>query len=128
MTGTPTQFSTSDVQTRKIWSERMMYDSISDETLVGQMISDGTLVKKEDLSKASAAGSGDEIKYHFLARLSNKGLVGSQSATGNEHLLLKKIMRLSTIYHLLKKSKIMSLSTKLKNKRLKKLLKNKKNN
>lgn len=87
MTGTPTQFSTSDVQTRKVWADRVYEDSISDESLVGQMISDGTLIRKDDLTKTGSAGRGDEIKYHFLNRLTSKGLIGEQSATGNEQSL-----------------------------------------
>ena len=84
MSGTPTSFSTSDVQTRKLWSDRMLYDSISDETLVGQMIGDGSLSRKDDLSATGTGGRGDEIKYHFLNRLNNKGLVGMQTSIGQE--------------------------------------------
>ncbi len=87
MVGSPTSFSTSDVQTRKVWAERMLYDSISDENMVGQLVKDGTLIRKDDLSKTGGMGRGDEVKYHFLNRLSSKGLVGMQSATGNEQAL-----------------------------------------
>lgn len=80
---TTTQFSTSDVQTVKLWADRMYYDTISDETLVGQMIKDGTLILAKDLQ----ASAGDNVKYAFLRRLSEKGLIGEQAATGNEKAL-----------------------------------------
>lgn len=87
MAGTPTSFSTSDVQTRKLWADRVLYDTTSDKQLVGQMISDGTLVRKDELSASGTSGRGDQVKYHFLNRLSTKGLIGMQSATGNEKSL-----------------------------------------
>ncbi len=77
---TATTFSTSDVQTVKRWSDRVAHDAISDQTLVGQMINDGTLILKNDLAKAA----GDNVKYHFLNRISDAGLIGNQAATGNE--------------------------------------------
>ncbi len=80
---TTTQFTSADVQTVKLWTDRTYYDTISDETLVGQMIKDGTLILKEDLNKSA----GDQVKYHFLARQTGKGLIGDQSATGNEKAL-----------------------------------------
>ncbi len=78
-----TAFSTSDVQTVKRWSERMLYDTISDETLVGQMFSDGSLMREDALQKAA----GDNVKFHFLNRINQKGLIGDQAATGNEKAL-----------------------------------------
>jgi N4-gp56 family major capsid protein len=80
---TTTQFSTNDVQTVKLWADRTYYDTISDETLVGQMIKDGSLILAKDLQ----ASAGDNVKYHFLRRLSNAGLIGEQAATGNEQAL-----------------------------------------
>ena len=74
----PTQFTTSDVQVVKRWSERLYADVISDETLVGQARKDGSLVLLEELSK----GPGDNVKYHLNARISDKGLIGDQSANG----------------------------------------------
>ena len=79
-----TAFSTSYVQTVKLWTDRVYYDSTSDETLVGQMIKDGTLILKEDLTKKA----GDNVKYHFLNRISSKGLIGDQAASGNEKALV----------------------------------------
>lgn len=75
-----TNFPSSSVHAVKLWSDRLYYDVISDETMLGQMISDGTLVKKEDTQR----GAGDQVKYSFLNRLTDKGLIGMQSATGNE--------------------------------------------
>ncbi len=80
---TTTAFTTSDVQTVKLWADRMYYDTISDATVVGQMIKDKTLILATDTQK----GAGDNVKYHFLRRLSQKGLIGEQAATGNERAL-----------------------------------------
>lgn len=80
----PTQFAAADVQTVKLWSDRIFYDTTSDASLVGQMISDGTLQKVEDLNKTA----GDSVKVHFLRRLTNKGLRGEAAATGNEQALV----------------------------------------
>lgn len=81
---TTTQFASSSDLTKKLWSDRMYYDSISDENLVGQMIKDGTLVLAKDLQKSA----GDNVKYHFSSRLSAAGLIGDQAATGNEQNLV----------------------------------------
>lgn len=80
---TATQYAESDVEVVKRWVERTLYDTTSDNTLPGQLISNGILMRKDDLTR----GAGDEIKYHFLNRLSGKGLRGSQAATGNEKAL-----------------------------------------
>ena len=60
-----TSFSTSDVQTRKAWSDRVSKDVTLDTEIVSGMISDGTLIKQDELTK----GAGDEVKYHFLRRI-----------------------------------------------------------
>lgn len=78
-----TQWGVNDNLTVKLWSDRLWYDTISDKTLVGMMKKDGSLQVKEDTSK----GAGDRIRYGLLSRLSSKGLVGDQVATGNEKAL-----------------------------------------
>lgn len=80
---TATNFSSSDVQTRKVWAQRVYYDSISDETLTGQLKKWGVLVMQDELTR----GAGDNVKFHLLNRLSGKGLRGMASRTGNENAL-----------------------------------------
>lgn len=79
-----TQFATGDTATVKLWSDRLYYDVTSDKTLIGQMKRDGSIKIQED----TARGAGDNIKYFFLNRISSKGLIGDQSATGNESALV----------------------------------------
>lgn len=81
MTGT--SFATGAVQTVKLWSDRVYYDVTTDTELVSQAISDGILQQKNELSK----DKGDQVKYHFLRRISSKGLIGDTAATGNEKAL-----------------------------------------
>lgn len=78
-----TAFSTSADQTVKLWSQRLAYDTTTDKTLVGEMKSQGSLIVQED----TARKAGDTVKYNFLARIAAKGLIGMQSATGNEKSL-----------------------------------------
>lgn len=80
---TATNFSSSDVQTRKVWAQRMYYDSISDETMTGMLKKMGVIVQQDELSREA----GDNVKFHLLNRLSGKGLRGMASRTGNENKL-----------------------------------------
>jgi hypothetical protein len=72
------------VQTVKLWSNRAYYDTITDEDVLGDMNKRGIIQIKTDTSKKA----GDTIHYHFLRRISDKGLRGDQSATGNESALV----------------------------------------
>jgi len=78
-----TTFATGNSNTVKAWSDRMYYDTIADDTLIGYLRSDNTLVEHNDLSR----GAGDTITYPFLARLSNAGFLGQEVAAGNEQAL-----------------------------------------
>lgn len=80
---TATSFPTSDANTRKLWSDRLIYDTISDQAFVGNMIGAGILIKEDKLDNEA----GDQITYSFLNRISKKGFVGMASATGNEQNL-----------------------------------------
>jgi|NOAtaT_7_FD_contig_21_5711016_length_1660_multi_6_in_0_out_0_2 N4-gp56 family major capsid protein len=75
-----TQFLTGDPQTVKVWADSLYYDAVSDKTLVGQLISNGILVNKEELNK----GAGDQIKIDLAGRIISKGSIGMQPVTGNE--------------------------------------------
>lgn len=80
---TATTFSSADVQTRKAWSDRVYYDITTDTEIVSDLISDGILKQENDLSR----DAGDEIKTHFLRRLTNKGFLGNTAVTGQESAL-----------------------------------------
>ena len=78
-----TQFTAADVAAVKLWTERLSYDVISNDTLAGELTSLGILVRQDELSRKA----GDQVKYHFLDRLSGKGFKGDETATGNEKAL-----------------------------------------
>lgn len=75
-----TQFSSSDSSTVKLWSNRIYKDFITDSGLLAAMLQSG-VVSKQDKTQNDA---GDQIRVSFLNRLTQKGLVGDQAATGNE--------------------------------------------
>lgn len=75
-----TQFSTSNDLTVKLWSERTLYDFVSDTEMLGQMIKDGVIRRFDDTSK----NKGDRIRIPYLMRLTGQGLLGNASATGSE--------------------------------------------
>lgn len=74
------QYTSTDVQVVKRWSNALSYDTIADDTLVGNAIKKGIITKKDELGK----GPGDNVKFHLRRRQSGRGLRGEQSATGNE--------------------------------------------
>lgn len=78
-----TQFTTSDLQTVKLWSNRIYKDFITDSGLLAAMITSG-VVSKQDKTQNDA---GDSVRVSFLNRLTGAGLVGDQVATGNENSL-----------------------------------------
>lgn len=80
---TVTQFSTSDNSTVKLWSNRIYKDFITDAGLLSAMLKSG-VVSKQDKTQNDA---GDQVRVAFLNRLSSPGLIGDQSATGNEAAL-----------------------------------------
>lgn len=78
-----TTFATGDVQTRKAWSDRVYKDITTDTEFVSQMISDGILKLQDDLTKSA----GDQVKYHFVRRINDKGFIGDAAVTGSEKAL-----------------------------------------
>lgn len=78
-----TQFTTSDLQTVKLWSNRIYKDFITDSGLLAAMIASG-VVSKQDKTQNDA---GDQVRISFLNRLTQAGLIGDQVATGNENAL-----------------------------------------
>lgn len=81
---TTTAFSATADQTVKLWTQRLAYDTATDKALIGELRSQGTLIVQEDTSRKA----GDTVKYDFLQRISSKGLIGMQAATGNEKALI----------------------------------------
>lgn len=77
---TITQFSSSNDLTVKLWSERTLYDFVSDTGLLGQMIRDGVIRRFDDTSQKK----GDRIRIPYLKRLTGQGLLGNATATGSE--------------------------------------------
>lgn len=78
-----TTFATDSVHSVKAWSERVERDVTTDTEFVSEMITDGILKKQDELTKMA----GDEVKYSFRRRISDKGLIGDAAATGNERAL-----------------------------------------
>lgn len=77
---TTTSFSTNSSSTVKLWSERTLYDFVSDTEMLGQMIKAGILRREDNTSR----NAGDRVTVSFLNRLTDQGLLGSAAATGNE--------------------------------------------
>lgn len=75
-----TQFASSDLQTVKLWSNRIYKDFITDSGLLAAMLTSG-VVSKQDKTQNDA---GDQVRVSFLNRLTQPGLIGDQVATGNE--------------------------------------------
>lgn len=78
-----TNFSSSSSSTVKLWSERTLYDFVSDTEMLGQMIRTGVLRRVDNTNKES----GDRVTISFLNRLTDQGLLGSAAATGQESAL-----------------------------------------
>jgi len=78
-----TSFSTNSSSTVKLWSERTLYDFVSDTEMLGQMIKAGVLRRVDNTNK----DAGDRVTVSFLNRLTDQGLLGSAAATGSESAL-----------------------------------------
>lgn len=78
-----TNFSTNSSSTVKLWSERALYDWVSDTQLLGQMLKAGVVIRKDETSRSA----GDRVTVSFLNRITDQGLLGSASATGVESSL-----------------------------------------
>lgn len=79
-----TSFSSSSTSTVKLWSERTLYDFVSDTEMLGQMIKTGVLRRVDNTNKEA----GDRVTVSFLNRLNEQGLLGSAAATGQESPLI----------------------------------------
>jgi hypothetical protein len=75
-----TQFSSTNDLTVKLWSQRQLYDFVSDTEMLGQMMNSGVIRRYDDTSKQS----GDRVRIPYLMRLTGQGLLGNTAATGNE--------------------------------------------
>lgn len=73
-------YNTADSQVVKLWSNRIYKDFVTDSGLLSSMMEAGIVSKQEQPSR----GAGDTVTMSFLQRLTNAGLVGSQSADGQE--------------------------------------------
>ncbi len=73
-------FSTSNALTQKAWSERTIYDFVSDTEMLGQMIGSGVIRRQDDLNRSQ----GDRITVPFLNRLVNPGFIGNAAVTNSE--------------------------------------------
>lgn len=78
-----TSFSTSSASVVKLWSERTLFDFVSDTEMLGQMMKAGTLRRVDETSRTA----GDRVTISFLNRLTDQGLLGMQAATGLESSL-----------------------------------------
>lgn len=78
-----TSFNSSSASSVKLWSERTLYDFVTDTEMLGQMMKAGTLRRVDNTSKTA----GDRVTVSFLNRLTDQGLLGMQSATGLESSL-----------------------------------------
>lgn len=78
-----TTFNTNSASVVKLWSERTLYDFVTDTEMLGQMMKAGTLRRVDNTSKTA----GDRVTISFLNRLTDQGLLGMQAATGLESAL-----------------------------------------
>lgn len=78
-----TNFPTGNSSVVKLWSERTLFDFVSDTEMLGQMLKSGTIRRVDNTSKTA----GDRVTVSFLNRLTDQGLLGMQSATGLESSL-----------------------------------------
>jgi len=75
-----TAFSTNSASTVKLWSERTLFDFVTDTEMLGQMMKAGVLRRFDETSRTA----GDRVTVSFLKRLTDQGLLGMQAATGLE--------------------------------------------
>lgn len=78
-----TQFGTNSTSTVKLWSQRTLYDFVSDTQMLGQMMKSGVLRREDQTSKTA----GDRVTISFLERLEGQGLLGMEAATNQEDSL-----------------------------------------
>lgn len=78
-----TQFASGDLQTVKLWSNRIYRDFVTDTGLLAAMMEAGVISKQEKTQNEA----GDSVRISFLQRQTGPGLIGDQAATGNENAL-----------------------------------------
>ena len=78
-----TQFASSDLQTVKLWSNRIYRDFVTDTGMLAAMMEAGVVSKQEKTQNEA----GDQVRISFLQRQTGPGLIGDQAATGNENAL-----------------------------------------
>lgn len=78
-----TQFASSDLQTVKLWSNRIYRDFVTDTGMLAAMMEAGVVSKQEKTQNEA----GDTVRISFLQRQTGPGLIGDQAATGNENAL-----------------------------------------
>lgn len=79
-----TPFATSNALTSKEWSQRTIFDFVSDVEMLGQMIKSGVIRRQDELSR----GQGDRITVPFLNRLVQPGFIGNAAVTNSESPLI----------------------------------------
>lgn len=79
-----TIFNSSDPQTVKLWSMRIYRDFVTDTGMLAAMMEAGIVRKHEDTSE----NAGDRVRLSFLQKQTGAGLIGNQSADGNENALV----------------------------------------
>ncbi len=72
----PTTFSASSIV--QLWSQRTVYDFVSDTGMFGQMISSGVVRKLDDTTRSA----GDQVTISFNNRITQAGFLGMQSGEG----------------------------------------------
>ena len=63
----------------KLWSTKLMMDTVHGQGLVSDMISDGIFVEETDLSR----GAGDRVRKTWNQRISSKGIIGDGAVRPN---------------------------------------------
>lgn len=78
-----TQFSTSDSQTVKLWSNRIYREFVTDTGMLAAMM-DAGIVSRQEKTQNEA---GDTVTISLLQKQEGYGLIGDQPATGQENAL-----------------------------------------
>ena len=78
-----TQFSVNDPQTAKLYAGRVYQDIITGDGLINSMREAGIITKQEDASRSA----GDSVTFSLLKNQEGIGLIGDETATGQESAL-----------------------------------------
>lgn len=79
-----TIFNTNDPQVVKLWSMRVYRDFVTDTGMLAGLMEHGVVRKHEDTQE----NAGDRVRLNFLQKQTGAGLIGNQSANGNENALV----------------------------------------